>query len=136
MRYSVNANASLITKLLMLQLPCDASRLLQLGRIKKACCKFMVKTLTTKNCIGYLLFAEEHDYPSLLQASQDFVLMHHLEVAKTSEFQALPKAKQSPPESEQKHSSTSSSEEKATKREMKNTTCTYASCCFCLNGFS
>lgn len=71
---------------------CYGSRLLQLERIERACCKFMMKSLSVKNCIGYLIFAEEHGYINLEQASQEFILSHLVEVAKGAEFQTLPLA--------------------------------------------
>ena len=44
---------------------CYASKLLQLSRIEKACCKFIMNNLKVHNCFRYLKYAEENNYPQI-----------------------------------------------------------------------
>ena len=56
---------------------CYAARLLQLSRIERACCKFIINNLNVQNCFRYLRYAEENNYPQirtkcLEQAARNF----------------------------------------------------------------
>ena len=68
---------------------CYASRLLQLDRVEKACCKFILNNLTPQNCLHYLQFGETHDYPQLRAKCLDHAAQNFAEVAHTPQFLEL-----------------------------------------------
>ena len=68
---------------------CCAAKFLEMERIVKACCKFMVKNLNKDNCIDFLHFADENVYSRMHKQCQDYVAKHIGEVAQASEFQLL-----------------------------------------------
>ena len=68
---------------------CLGARVLQLERVERACCKFMAKNLSLKNCIRSLNFSLEHGYPQLLKKSQAYIAEHITNVAKDPAFCSL-----------------------------------------------
>lgn len=68
---------------------CLGARVLQLERVERACCKFMVKNLNLKNCIKSLNFSFEHGYPQLLKSSQAYIAEHITQVAEDPAFCSL-----------------------------------------------
>ena len=68
---------------------CLGARVLQLERVERACCKFMAKNLSLKNCIKSLNFSLEHGYPQLLKKSQAYIAEHITEVASDPAFCTL-----------------------------------------------
>ena len=68
---------------------CYAAMFLEMERIERACCKFMMKSLNPKNCIKYLSFVGETGYSTVEQECQEFITQHLEEVAKTPEFKSL-----------------------------------------------
>lgn len=68
---------------------CCAAKLLEMERIERACCKFMVKNLSKDNCIDFLRFADENVYSRMHKQCQDYMAKHIGEVTQASEFQLL-----------------------------------------------
>ena len=65
---------------------CYASRLLQLTRIEKACCKFIVNNLNAQNCFRYLDYAEESGYPQMKSKCIGYAAQNFAKVSCTSGF--------------------------------------------------
>ena len=65
---------------------CYASRLLQLSRIEKACCKFIINNLNVQNCFRYLKYAEENDYPQIRSKCLEYAAKNFAESASTPDF--------------------------------------------------
>ena len=68
---------------------CYASRVLEMDRIERACCKFMTKNLSPQNCIASLRFAQENGYVGMQQQCTDFIAGHLEETGKTPQYPAL-----------------------------------------------
>ena len=65
---------------------CQAAKFLEIERVERACCKFMVKNLSTDNCIDIFRFANENAYSQMYQQCQDFMAKHITDIARTSAF--------------------------------------------------
>lgn len=65
---------------------CYASRLLQLSRIEKACCKFIINNLNAQNCFRYLNYAEENNYPQIKIKCLEHAPCYYTEASNTDDF--------------------------------------------------
>ena len=65
---------------------CYAARLLQLGRIEKACCKFIVNNLKVHNCFRYLQYSAEHNYPEIRSKCLEHAALNFAEISCTPGF--------------------------------------------------
>ena len=68
---------------------CYASRLLQLNRIEKACCKFIVNNIKTQNCFRYLEYAEKNDYPKIRNECLEYAAQNFVEISQVPGFLEL-----------------------------------------------
>ncbi|XP_054268588.1 kelch-like protein 17 [Macrosteles quadrilineatus] len=67
-----------------------ASSLLQIGSVREACCKFLMRQLHPSNCLGIRSFADAHSCKELHRRSHRFALQNFQEVMNTEEFLLLP----------------------------------------------
>ena len=68
---------------------CCASKVLEMDRIERACCKFMIKNLSPRNCITRLHFAQENGYVAMQRQCRDFIAGHLEEFANVPQYQSL-----------------------------------------------
>ena len=68
---------------------CQVAKFLEMERIERACCKFMVKNLSTDNCIDIFRFADENTYAQMYQQCQDYMANHITDIVQTSGFLSL-----------------------------------------------
>ena len=67
-----------------------AANMLQLHKVKEACCQFLSQQLHPSNCVGICKFAEAYSCPYLLKKSRRYVEDHFQEVIEQEEFFLLP----------------------------------------------
>lgn len=67
-----------------------ASSILQIGSVREACCKFLMRQLHPTNCLGIRNFADTHACKELHKRSHKFALQNFQEVMSTEEFLLLP----------------------------------------------
>lgn len=68
---------------------CIGAKVLQLDRIEKTCCKFMINNLKKQNCVQCLLFAKKNKYTSLLNQCKVFMAKNIIEVSEYPSFAQL-----------------------------------------------
>ena len=68
---------------------CIGAKVLQLDRIKKTCCKFMIQNLKKQNCVQCLNFAKKNQLTSLLNQCKVFMAKNIIEVAEDPSFAEL-----------------------------------------------
>lgn len=67
-----------------------ASALLQIDKVKQACCEFLLKALDVCNCLGIRALAETLSCHELFEISHQFVIDHFGDVLKQEEFLLQP----------------------------------------------
>lgn len=67
-----------------------ASDLLQIDKVKQACCEFLLKALDVCNCLGIRALAETLSCHELFEISHQFVIDHFADVLKQEEFLLQP----------------------------------------------
>ncbi|XP_017775251.1 PREDICTED: kelch-like protein 17 isoform X2 [Nicrophorus vespilloides] len=67
-----------------------ASSLLQMQKVREACCRFLMRQLHPTNCLGIRSFADTHSCKELHLKSHCFALQNFQQVVATEEFLLLP----------------------------------------------
>jgi kelch-like protein 28 len=67
-----------------------AANMLQLTKVKEACCRFLAKQLHPSNCLGITKFAEAYSCNSLVKKAKTFVQDNFRQVIEQEEFVLLP----------------------------------------------
>lgn len=71
----------------------SAANLLEVLKVRDACCKFLDRNMDESNCLGIHCFAEVHACTELMQHAKTFVLKHFQEIIESDEFTSIPEAK-------------------------------------------
>lgn len=75
---------------LNVQLLLPAANMLQLTKVKEACCRFLAKQLHPSNCLGITKFAETYSCYGLVKKAKKFVQDNFSHVIQQEEFVLLP----------------------------------------------
>ena len=68
------------------QLLLPAANMLQLHKVKEACCQFLVEQLHPSNCLGIAKFGETYACPVLAKKSKKYIQDHFQEAVEQEEF--------------------------------------------------
>ena len=72
------------------QLLLPAANMLQLNKVKEACCEFLVEQLHPSNCLGIAKFGETYACPVLAKMAKKYIQDHFQEAVEQEEFFQLP----------------------------------------------